>query len=95
MAIYSESMEKRTHEIRLVDRGEMSISGVDEVVGFDEENLRLRTSVGELFVEGTDIKIGALDTDSGRVTLSGKINALYYAGESEKDKKGLFSRLVR
>lgn len=81
-------------EISLKGRREMSISGVTEVVGFDEESVRLKSVDGELFVEGREIKIGALDTDRGVVTLSGVINGIYYAAEPDKQKKGFFGRLM-
>ena len=81
-------------EICLKGRREMSISGVTEVVGFDEECVRLKSVDGELFVEGKDIKIGALDTERGIVTLSGIINGIYYVAEADKQKKGFFGRLM-
>lgn len=86
---------KREHEIRLVGREDMSISGVDEVMSFDDESVHLRCSEGELYVEGKDIKIGTLDTQNGTVSLTGRIGAVYYASESTNEKKGLFSRLIR
>ena len=88
-----ESERKRTHEIRLLGRAEMSVSGVEEVVSFDEEGVRLKSCEGELFIEGSDIKIGALDTQNGTVALCGRISAIYYASEGN-EKKGFFSRLM-
>ena len=81
-------------EICLKGRREMSISGVTEVIGFDEECVRLKSVDGELFVEGRDIKIGALDTDRGVVTLTGTVNGIYYAAEPDKQRKGFFGRLM-
>ena len=96
MSLYGSGEEKkRVHEIRLNDRSEMNISGVEEVIGFDEENLQLKTDAGELLVEGSGIKIGTLNTDEGIVSLTGRINALYYSSDSPKEKKGIFSRRGR
>ena len=96
MSITNFSEERvHAHEIKLSGRNCMSISGVEEVVGFDEENVHLRTSAGELFVEGREIKIGTLDTQQGVVALTGKINALYYSSDDGREKKGFFSRLAR
>ena len=64
MSITNFSEERvRAHEIKLSGRNSMSISGVEEVVGFDEENVHLRTSAGELFVEGREIKIVSVYED--------------------------------
>lgn len=86
---------KKEHEIKLLKRKEMSISGVLEVISFDEESVRLMSVEGEIYVEGEDIKIGVLDTDRGIVTLSGRVNGFYYVSEEKNEKKGFFSRLVR
>ena len=82
-------------EIVLRGRCEMSIGGVEEVINFDEESVRMKSIDGELFVEGREIKIGVLDTDRGVVTLTGNIDAIYYSTENPKEKKGFFGRLMR
>ena len=93
MSLYVSGDErKKEHEIKLIGRNEMNISGVEEVVGFDEENVRLKTSEGELFVEGNGLKIGTLNTEDGIVALAGRICAIYYSGDEPKDKRSLFGR---
>jgi sporulation protein YabP len=86
---------RKEHEIKIIKRKEMSISGVEEVISFDEESVRLMSIEGEIYIEGEDIKIGVLDTDRGLVTLSGKINGFYYVSEDKGTKKGFFSRFTR
>ena len=86
---------KKEHEIKLFKRKEMSISGVSEVISFDEESVRLMSVEGEIYIEGEGIKIGVLDTDRGVVTLSGKVSGFYYVSEEKNEKRGFFSRLVR
>ncbi len=73
----------------------MSITSVIEVINFDEESVRLCTSDGELLIEGTDIKIGTLDTERGVVKLTGNINGIYYVSEPSSEKKGFFGKLLR
>ncbi len=86
---------RKEHEIKIIKRKEMSISGVEEVISFDEESVRLMSIEGEIYIEGEDIKIGVLDTDRGLVTLSGKINGFYYVSEDKGTKKRFFSRFTR
>ena len=85
---------KKEHEIKLIKRKEMSISGVCEVISFDEETVRLMSVEGEIYVEGEEIKIGVLDIDRGVVTLTGKVSGFYYVSEEKREKKGFFSRLA-
>ena len=86
---------RKEHEIKIIKRKEMSISGGEEVISFDEESVRLMSIEGEIYIEGENIKIGVLDTDRGLVTLSGKINGFYYVSEDKGTKKGFFSRFTR
>ncbi len=75
-------------------RREARLCGVTEVVNFDDTGVHLKSVDGELYIEGEELKIGTLDTESGVVSLCGKINAIYYATDSDR-KKGFWSRLVR
>ena len=93
MSLNFESEHKGAHEIKLLGRTEMSVSGVEEVLSFDEDSVHLKSCEGELFIEGSDIKIGTLDTQNGTVALRGRISAIYYASEGN-EKKGFFSRLI-
>lgn len=99
MALYplgTEEKKNKEHKLVLVARNELMLSGVEEVIGFDEENVHVRSSEGELYVEGNEIKIGTLDTESGNVTLSGRIDAIYYISEhGGKKKRGIFARNSR
>ena len=71
---YSLSEEKkRAHKLSLDSRSALEICGVEEVLGFDEERVSLRSSEGGLEIEGSGIKIETLDTDSGIVKLSGSL----------------------
>ncbi len=88
-------VEKREHEIHVTKRGFMSVSGVDEVVSFDENSVTLISVEGELVVEGENIKIGALDTERGVVTLSGRIDGFFYVSDDKNQKRGFFSRFSR
>ena len=87
--------DKSNHEIVLKKRREMSVSGVKDVDSFDETGAVLMTSEGELTVEGNDIKIGILDTDRGIVTISGRIDAVFYSGDGEDKKRGIVSRFFK
>lgn len=87
--------DKQYHEIYLRHRREMNINGVRDVDSFDEQAAVLQTQDGELTVEGEGLKIGTLDTDKGIVTVSGKINALYYTSDESKEKRRLVSRLFK
>lgn len=79
------------HALTLTTRTSMQIEGVTEVVSFDDCTVLLRTSCGDMTVEGTDLKIGSLDTVRGSVSVSGKINGIWYPENQPKRRRRLFS----
>lgn len=83
------------HDITLKGRGQLRISGVREVISFDEQAVRLHTVCGELMVEGEALHIGVLDIERGVVALDGTVDGLYYSREEPSGKKGLLGKLMR
>ncbi len=86
-------MAERTRMLCLTDRSELRVTGVEEVVSFDENGAELKCENGRLFVDGENIRISNLNTDSGEVNITGKINAMSYADDSEKKRRGAIGKL--
>ena len=83
------------HEFCIKTRREMSISGVLDVISFDESDIHLVTNCGEMFIEGKDMHIDVLNIDGGVLSLSGKIDAVYYSEEKEKERRGFLGKLLK
>jgi sporulation protein YabP len=84
------------HDVAIKGRNHIDITGVREVVSFDDVAVVLVTVGGDMTVEGNGLKIGALDTERGVVAIDGKINAVFYdEGDSSGEKKGIFGKLFR
>ena len=84
--------KKRAHKLSLDSRSALEICGVEDVLGFDEERVSLKSSEGGIEIEGSGMKIEVLDTDAGIVKLSGRVNAICYEGDGDGRKRGLFRR---
>ncbi|MBO5939466.1 MAG: sporulation protein YabP [Clostridia bacterium] len=87
--------ERQTHEFCVKMRKDMNISGVKEVESFDETCVMLHTHGGTMTVEGSGLRVGTLDLQSGMVSLSGKIDAVYYSIEQTDKKHGFLGKLLR
>ena len=66
------------HALHLKDRGSLTMSGVTEVVSFDDSTVVLRTSQGTLIVQGRELKLKTLSQDGGQVAVDGTVTALIY-----------------
>ena len=84
----------KKHIITLDGRKRMHVEGVTDVISFDEWQVSLVTSCGEMTVEGKNLHISVLELESGKVELDGEVDGVFYPDNSETPKKrGLFSRM--
>lgn len=79
------------HRLSLEGRGVLNIDGVEDVSGFDESLVVLKTSQGELSVRGTQLHIERIDLEAGLLQLKGHVQELSYDEPSEAN--GLWKRL--
>ena len=82
----------KTHSLILDNRKKLSLTGVEDVSGFNEETVSLKTTAGGLIVKGSGLHIGRLDLDTGDVEIEGVINLLNYT--DSKNDKGFIQRLL-
>lgn len=66
------------HRLQLNERKQLTMTGVTEVVSFDETAVVLRTALGTLMVQGRDLQLKTLSLDGGQVAVDGAISALVY-----------------
>ncbi len=66
------------HKLTLNERKQLSITGVSEVVSFDDTSVLLHTSLGNLTVHGQELQMKNLSLEGGQVTVEGRICALVY-----------------
>jgi len=86
------AQEQMPHKLTLSDRTALTMTGVTEVVSFDETAVVLRTSLGTLTVQGQELKLKTLSLDGGQVAVDGHISLLAY--EEPRQHTGLWRRLL-
>ncbi len=86
------TQEQLPHELTMKERGQLTMTGVTEVVSFDETAVLLRTTLGTLTVQGRDLQLKTLSLDGGRVAVDGTISALVY--EEPRAAGGWLQRLL-
>lgn len=73
----------------LENRGRLSISGVLDVLSFDDLVVMVETELGLLTVKGENLRINKLSIDTSEVIVEGDISYLAYSNkEAEKANKG-------
>ena len=81
--------------IILENRKKLSISGVLDVLSFDDQIVILETELGMLTVKGEDLRINKLSLrinklslDSTEVIIEGNINTLSYSEKQDRKSSG-------
>ena len=92
-----EKMNIRPHKLTLENRVAGTVTGIREVVSFDENQVVLDTDLGLLTVKGKDLHVSRLTLEKGEVDLDGTIDSLNYSSNEALRKSGesLFTRLFK
>lgn len=83
--------------IILENREKITISGVLDVLSFDDQIVIVETELGLLTIKGENLRINKLSLDTTEVIVEGKINDLSYS-EKSSDKSmgaGLLGKLFK
>ncbi len=75
----------------LENRANLSLTGVEDVIGFNDETVSLSTSAGDLVVKGSKLHINKLSLDTGEVEIDGTVSLIHYT--ENKSEKGFIGRL--
>lgn len=80
----------------LENRGKLSISGVLDVLSFDDQVVIVETELGLLTVKGENLKINKLSLDTSEVIVEGDISYLAYSDkDSDKTKGSIISKIFK
>ena len=80
----------------LENRGKLSVSGVVDVLSFDDQVVIIETELGLLTIKGDSLRINKLNIDTSEVIVEGNISYLAYSNkEVEKNKGSIISKIFK
>lgn len=86
------------HSLNLINRKNMDLTGISNVINFDDKEIILQTTMGYMVISGEDLHITNLNLDEGKVAVQGSINNIEYKvqGTDYKAKgKNVLNRLFK
>lgn len=86
----AQQTDRLPHKLTLNRREQLTVTGVDEIIGFDENTVVLHTELGTLCIHGENLQLKELSVDSGQTAVTGQISALVY--QEPRSRRGLFGR---
>lgn len=80
----------------LENRNKLNISGVLDVLSFDDQIVIVETDLGLLTVKGDNLKINKLSIDTSEVIVEGEIISLSYSQKDfEKKGEGILNKIFK
>ncbi|MGL5647360.1 MAG: sporulation protein YabP [Clostridium sp.] len=84
---------KLQSKIELENRRKMTLTGVNEVLSFNEEKIILNTVLGKMSIKGQGLKVNRLDVKNGDVIVEGYVSSMIYT--NNKNTKRKFINILR
>ena len=82
------------HTVTIENRKDMTVSGVIQVVAYDEYRLVLKTDYGRLLIQGKNLMASEISSSQNVLKLSGDIEVVQYQAKKAQSE-GLLSRLFK
>ena len=79
----------------LENREKLNVSGVNDVLSFDDQVVIVETELGLLTVKGENLKINKLSIDTSEVIVEGRINNLTYSDHQVKTEGGILGKIFK
>ena len=91
------AINKKPHKLLLTNRRTCTVSGVNDALSFDVNEILLETEQGMLMIKGNELHVSRLSLDKGEVDIDGKIDSLTYSENAGYGGKGesLIARLFK
>ncbi len=95
----AEDFKKRgiSHNISIENRNKIMITGVTDVLSFDEDGVIANTEMGILIIKGSDMHVGKLNVDDGSLSIEGEVFSLEYtdSDSSQRSRNSFLGRIFR
>lgn len=74
----------RAHTLTMENRQRAALTGISEVMAFDENQVVLRTDTGEVALSGEGLHVTRLMLEEGQLAVEGKIDSVFYTQRSRR-----------
>lgn len=81
--------------IFIENREKIRVSGVIDVRSFNENSVYVETELGELLINGENLRINKLNLDQFELIVEGYILSIEYDEKGKHSGKGLLGRMFR
>lgn len=87
-----QEFNSKPQSLTLDNRKKLSLTGVEDVLGFNDETVNVKTTLGDLMIKGSKLHISKLNLDTGDVEIDGVVDLIHYS--QSKSEKSFMQRLL-
>ncbi len=73
-----------SHNLSVKDRHHTELTGIDDILSFNEYEITLHSALGNLVIEGDELKLGDFSSEKGTLYINGKISGIIYLETDDK-----------
>ena len=84
--------QTHSHTVRLENRSDLTMTGVSEVLSYDDGYMELALDEGGVTVEGEGLRITEFDSERRTLTAHGTVSSLTYTDRTARKRSGFFGR---
>lgn len=88
-------MSEAKHQLTVVDRQRLLVTGVVQVQGYDEKEIVLETTLGVLTLKGKNLNIISLSLENGSMEAAGYLHSLDYREDKSAGSSGFLRRILK
>ena len=90
------SISELNHNVSIIDRKNVSITGVKKLNSFDETEFFVDSALGQMIIKGEGLELLKLDTYQGSLAIKGTISSVIYLDNNGKKKsEAMLARLFK
>ena len=75
------------------NRQKINISGVEDVISFDDQTICINTNLGKITIKGYGLKMDKLNLDNTELLVEGEIVSITYS--ESYSKGGIFQKIFK
>ena len=91
--------ERRTarHRLTVDQRESVAVTGVLDVISFDEEQVICETDMGVLILRGNNLHVASLNLENGSLDIFGEIVSINYESQGPRPgkKSGMLGKIFK
>lgn len=92
---FDESQSNIVQNVILENRKKLTLTGIKDVLSFDDEIIVVESELGLINVKGNDLKVNKISVETGDVIIEGIIKMIEYSDKDILSKQSLISKIFK